>query len=203
MDKEVVIFDFDNTIVDSLKYWKKVVEVEMFKKFGVKPQKEFHRLREGLSNEEMIKVFIRMTCKKIKTSQVLDGWKERMSYYYTNKCKLIRGIDDYLFELKAQGKFLVLASSTEKDLLEIALKHFGLHWYFDAIYTDSIIGFPKQRVEFFKVMLEDMCMPADKVFFFEDNFKSLANAKKIGIDCCALIHKYNKHHKKEFERFNQ
>ena len=34
--KKVIIFDFDNTIVMSLKYWKKVIEKETSKKIQSK-----------------------------------------------------------------------------------------------------------------------------------------------------------------------
>ena len=39
--KKAIIFDFDNTIVMSIKYWKKVIEKETPKKYKVKENPDY------------------------------------------------------------------------------------------------------------------------------------------------------------------
>jgi len=195
MNRDIIMFDFDNTIVNSLEYWHKVLDKEMFIKYGQKPNPIMKAIRKSLSNKDMAEAFIELVGIKSNYTQIYQDWHELMSYYYTNKIKLIKGVKELLVSLKKQGKTLILASATDEKLLKIALKHFEID-IFDHIFTEYNVGYPKSDINFFYQVLEKLDTQSNKVTFFEDSFVSLKNASSIGINCYGLIHKFNKSNKK-------
>lgn len=196
---DIIMFDFDNTLVDSLKYWYKVQDKLAYKHYNIKPNKAFFEKRKDkINNQQAAKAFIEITNIEATANQVLKFWHEKMLEFYTTKIKPIIGIKEFLFKLKNNGKKLVIASATDINLLKKALKHFNLN-VFDEIFTEETIGYCKSYPEFFEVCLDKLNATYDNVFFFEDSFGSISSAARLNIQCCAVIHKFNKQHKKEFE----
>lgn len=194
MEKNIIMFDFDNTLVNSLKYWYKVQENLMFKKYGAKPTPEMERRRHGKNNREVAELFIELSNAKVDYTQIYEDWFNYMEFFYTKKIKMLKNAKQFLLNLKQQGKKLVLASATEFELLQVALKHFGLFDLFDEVYTETIMGYAKIQPEFFDELLTRLNATPEEIFFFEDSYGSIKNATAKGIEVCAVVHKYNKKH---------
>ena len=198
MTKKAIIFDFDNTLVNSLKYWYYEMNKTTFKIYGKKPDKDFVRLRQGKSNQEIAEIFLKLTSLKISTDEVFAQWNNLMYNNYTSKIKLILGAKDLLLKLKADGKKLILATATNIELIKKVLPHFGLD-IFDEIYSENTLKIGKNNPEFFKLLMKKLKLNSDEIFLFEDSFESIMNAKQCNIECCALIHKFNKIHYTELK----
>ncbi len=196
MSKTTIIFDFDNTLVNSLKYWYYEMNITTFKKFGQKPDKNFVRLRQGKSNKEIAEIFLQLTGLKISYNEVFAHWNELMYNNYINKINLITGAKDFLIKLKAKGYKLILATATNIELIKKILPHFALD-IFNEIHSENTLKVGKNNPEFFNTLLKQLQLTCEEVLLFEDSFEAIMNARKINIDCCALIHKFNKHHYKE------
>ena len=147
--KEYIIFDFDNTLVNSLGYWAKTEFVQLFKLYNKKPDKRFKKLKSGTSNAQAAQIFIDLAGVDITVEEVFEKTAKLMEHYYTHNVKMIKGAKEYLLSLKEQGKKIVIASATNKPLLMIALKHFGLDWV-DYIYSESTLNLGKNDVKFFE-----------------------------------------------------
>ncbi|MBQ8792048.1 MAG: HAD family phosphatase [Clostridia bacterium] len=199
MEKDIIMFDFDNTLVDSLPLWYKVLDEEMFTLYGKKVDKNMPQLRVGKSNQEMAETFIKITGINADYKQIFNDWHSKMAVYYTTKIKMIKGAKEFLYILKKQGKTLVLASATQENLLKIALKHFKID-IFDYIFTEESLNHPKYEPDFFEIILDKLNTQASDITFFEDSFSSIKSATSKGIECYALLHKYNKKHKKELTK---
>ena len=198
MAKQVVMFDFDNTIVDSLSSWYEMMTKTMFKRYNSKPSKELKDSFGVLSNKEQAELFIKLTNVNKTPQEIINEWNEIMKYNYLNNIKLIKGAKEFLYKLKSQGKKLILASATDEPLLKIVLKHFDID-IFDSIFTEGNLNLPKHDPIFFKCILKKLNTSPDNVFFFEDSFASTKSATSIGIECCSLIHEFNCKHKEEFK----
>lgn len=196
MKKDYIIFDFDNTLVHSLQYWHKVIDKQMFKLYGQKPNKQMKKLRAG-SNPQIAQNFITLSGLNITIDDVFDGWHHFMKDFYTKKIKMIKGAKEFLLNLKKQGKTLILSSATQDRTIKEALAHFDLD-LFDHIISEDTMGVSKRSVDFFARLLQKLGTTADKVLFFEDSYSSIKCARQNNIDCVALAHKFNKDHKNEF-----
>lgn len=199
MNKEFIIFDFDNTLVDSLGYWKITTDKLMFEKYGLKPNPQMPQLRRGKGNNEIADDFIKLTGLKISHKEVVDGWFDFMSKFYLTKVKMLKGAKEFLFKLKAEGKKLILVSATEKKLLKLALKHFEID-VFDEIFTETSLDCPKRNENFYEIVLSKLKTTANNVFLFEDSFSSIKSAVHSKIETVAFLHEFNKHHKKELKQ---
>lgn len=198
MTKKAIIFDFDNTLVNSLKYWYYEMNKTTFKIYGKKPDKDFVRLRQGKSNQEIAKIFLKLTSLKISTDEVFAQWNNLMYNNYISKIKLIPGARELLLKLKTNGKKLILATATNIELIKQVLPHFELD-IFDEIHSENTLKVGKNSPEFFNLLMKKLKLKSDEVFLFEDSFESIMNARKYNIECCALIHKFNKAHLTELK----
>ena len=94
--KKYIIFDFDNTIVDSLDYWYQVMDIETFEHFGIPTIEDFRIQRRGMGNKEIAELFVRLAGVKESIDAVMNFWYSRMKIYYTEKVELIQGVRDWL-----------------------------------------------------------------------------------------------------------
>lgn len=202
MDKKIVIFDFDNTIVNSLDYWHKVIDKETFLAFGKKPYKDMKKFRGGVGNKEIALSFIKITGLDISVEDVYDKWCELMEKYYLNKIKFVKGAKDYILQLQKEGKKLILASATEEKLLRKLLKAYNLDVFKD-IFTETSVGCPKYDPKHFKTILKKLKAKPEDVMIFEDSFVSIKSATSLGIEAVALINHLNKFRKEEYKKMSR
>ena len=189
---KVIMFDFDNTLVNSLKFWYKSIDKEAFKFFHKKINPEFNAARKGLTNKEIAQCFVEYSGTSASVDEVSKFWHGRMIYYYKNKIKIIAGARELLEKLVSMKYKLVLASATPKKVLNEALKFFDLEKYFSKIYTEDSLKTPKRKPLFYEKLLADLKISANEMFVFEDSFFSLKSAGAVHIKSCALIHNFNR-----------
>ena len=199
MKYKYVMFDFDNTTVDSLDYWHRVMQKEAFIDFGVKIDKSFKHQMTKLNNNDKAERFIEITGINASVQDVRDYWDKRMAYYYCNKVKLLKGIIPFLESLKSQGYKIVLVTASEQGVIDIAIKHFGLDVFYSDEITETEMGYPKSDVRFFENLLKYLKVKPSELLFFEDFAKSVENAHSVGIDCVGVIHHINKDKKSILE----
>lgn len=197
--KKVIIFDFDNTIVMSLKYWKKVIEKETAKKYKVSENLYFAEKRHGYSNIDTAKLFLKMHSNVPATyNKIIDYWYSYMQDKYTNNVNFVAGAYQFLQNLKQKGYKLILATATGKILLEKALKIFNLQNFFDRVICEEEIGKSKKEPDiYYKIMQEFKVKPKD-CLYFEDSLIAITTANKLGIDCVAMINNLNKSNLNKF-----
>ena len=192
MEQMFVFFDFDNTLVDSLRYWYKILNKDMFIKYNKKIDKDFPRKRKGLSNLEIAQVFVDITGVDKTAVEINDEVYSQMEIYYKNKIHMLKGAKEFLLKLKTEGKKLILITATDLSLVKIALEHFGIYQIFEWIFTEESIGKHKRDTEFLEYCFSVVKCKKDDILLFEDSVASLKSAIRLGIDSFGIIHKYNK-----------
>lgn len=196
MNKNIIIFDFDSTLVDSLGFWRKTIEHLSYEYYNLKPNKNLRGLIHGGNNIEKAKKVLNILNVKDNHENLLNFWKNKMSYFYTNKIKIIKEAKEFLINLKKQGKKLVIASATDEDLLKTALKHFDID-IFDVIFTERGLNISKKNPLFYQTCLTQLNTSKDSVIFFEDSFSAIKTAVNFGIESIGIINKFNRTHKQE------
>ena len=186
------MFDFDSTLVDSLKYWYKSIDKEAFKHFKIKVRKGFPEARAGLTNREIYKCFVEFSKTTATPKEVADFWYDTMIKNYKTKIKIIAGAREFLEMMKHKGYKLVLASATPLRVLNFALDHFDFKKYFEYVVTEESIKEPKREPDFYVKLLEKLGITKKEIFVFEDSFVSLKAANEMGIKTCAIKHSINK-----------
>ena len=202
MEQEIIIFDFDNTIVNSIWHWKKAINIDTFNYFHAKPSKAFKNNHGAKSNIELAEYFLELTKVNSTPAEVLRVWYDYMFVYYTKQVKFIKGVIEYIKSLKEQGKKIVLASATGDTLLYPVLRELKIEKLFDTVITESEIGYSKRDPMFFARLLKKIDASPEDVFLFEDSYYSIFSAASIRIQSCAVLGKYNKKHKNRLKEIS-
>ena len=199
--KKAIIFDFDNTIVSSIKYWKRVIDKETAKKYKVKVDPSFVVIRHGYSNIDTAKLFLDMH-KGLSTNykEIVDFWYDYMEDKYASKVNFVLGAYQFLQTLKQKGYKLILATATGKILLDKALKVFNLQNIFDLVITEAEVGKSKKEPDIFYKIMDEFNLKASDCLYFEDSLIAITTAKKLGIDCVAMVNNLNKNNLSKFNK---
>lgn len=180
MNKQYVIFDMDGTLVDSMVYWRNLVQ-------------EYIRSKG-------ITVDMAAVLSKIKTMTVLQSTQyfakeypflgspeqmaqdifELMGKHYLNDVQIKDGITEYLQKLKARGVKMCIATITGRDLMTVCLSRLGLMDYFDFILTGSEVTIGKNTPEMYLRCAETFGAAPEDIAVFEDTLNAITTAKEAG-----------------------
>ncbi len=192
--KKVIIFDFDNTLVWSLKDWKQMIDHDTATHFGVEENLDFEKTRHGLSNRDTAALFIQMHPVNTTVNYIIDFWYKYMEDKYKTSVKMVDGVLDFLQSLREKGYTLVLASATGKSLLYKAIDIFDLRKYFDHIVCEDDVGKSKKDPDIFLKILEMTSARVEECLYIEDSHIAINTAKGLGFDCVGIISELNEKH---------
>lgn len=177
------IFDMDGTILDSSPMWAEVSPT-VLRTFGVEPKASIRRDMLPLGMREFAPV-LKRDYSLPQPVEVIDGAIEAIvRRYYTEEARLKDGALDFLKVLKAAGVPVVLATATDRELVEPALKKTGAWDLFDAIYTCAEVGAGKRSPEIYRRAAGSS--PKATAWVFEDALYAMETARADGFPVCAV-----------------
>ncbi len=198
--KKVILFDFDNTLVESLADWKQMIDHDTARHYGVAENPEFEPNRHGYSNKDTAKLFLKMHPTVEATyEQVVDYWYDYMEEKYRNNITYFDGAVEFLKALKDKGYKLVLATATGRKLLNKAFDIYDIKKYFDLVICEEDVGKSKMEPDIYIKIMEHFNIEAKDCLYFEDSSIAIKTASNLGIDCVALISKLNE---KKIDKYN-
>lgn len=180
-----VIFDFDGTLFDTMPFWAGLGS-SMIKKAGLTPI-------EGL-DEAVLFMTLEESCQFIKkeyhleqtVEELIDNVVSEVTQFYCLEAKPKDGICELLQELERRNIKCVIATASDRRLIEIALKRFGLYEYFDDIFTCSELGLNKQSGEIYERCASHMGLTPETTAVFEDILVATRSAKQSGFFTVAV-----------------
>ena len=172
-----IIFDFDGTLFDSMFLWQNLAS-DYLRSIGKEPSLSLIKQIESKTFEQAC-YFIKQTYYlRQSEEQIQKGMQQTLKQGYAKKIKPKPGVISFLHQLKQQGIFCVIASSTNKEWIELALKHYQLENYFEKIYTCDALKINKDQPLFYELVLKDMNLNKEEVLIFEDAYYAIMSAKK-------------------------
>jgi phosphoglycolate phosphatase len=183
MNKTVIVFDFDGTIVDSLRILIRILN-QMADKFGFKKieSNDIEIIRE-MSAREILSV---MKIPFYKLPQVESYIRIGISKEFIN-AHVQLGIKLVLESLKKKGFILGILSSNSEENIKQYLTKTNLN-IFDFIYSGSSI-FGKSRV--INSMIKDKKLSKSTTMYVGDETRDIQAAQKSGIKVIAVSWGYN------------
>lgn len=198
--KKVIIFDFDNTVVNSLKYWRKTMGLDCEKYLGLDHFAGFEKLIHKKGNREAAQIFIDVHNLNMTVDEIISIWYKNMFEYYKNNCKLVLGVRQFLEALKNNGYTLVIASATNVSLLGPVLKVYELDKLFDHVVCEDFVGKNKGYPDIYNEVLRVCGAEAKDCLYFEDSLTAITTATSLGIDSVAVVSKFNAHNQAAFDK---
>lgn len=187
INKKVIIFDLDGTLVDSGKYWDYAL-LDVLQRIGV--SSELAKYGNGAYIGERINVIIDRegNPSKIPLAELIK---------YANDAFLtqIEKADDFyvrngFFELvmafRERGKNLVLASNTDKYVVEKMMKMLEIENMFDYVITGDMVKKRKPDPEIYNAVSKHFGVTNNQCLVFEDSMPGIEAAKRAKMDTIAI-----------------
>ncbi len=101
--------------------------------------------------------------------------------FYENEVELKEGVAEVLAYCKDEGIKMCIASASDKELINVALKHCGIEAYFTGIFSCAEIGKGKDQPDVYLQALEHLGTKAEETCIFEDSHVAIETADRLGM----------------------
>lgn len=176
------IFDADGTLMDSMHIWDTVDSAFLMMR-GIIPKEQGLFRKYGYFNA--INYIIENYHLDMTADEVRNDMLKILEYYYYNVATAKDGIRDFLKKLRDNGVRCVVATATDRYLMEPALERNGLLEYFDAVFTTKEVGISKHEPDIYNIA-KDYLNADENTFVFEDAAYAIDTAKKAGYKVIAI-----------------
>jgi len=173
------IFDLDGTLLDSTSVWAKV-DMDFLGKRGIPNTKEYmeeikvHTFESGaVYTKEKYNL-------PESTEEIIKEWFDMAYEAYAHKVEVKPYARDYLKGLRAQGKCLAVATSSDEILFESCLKRNDIYNCFDSFTQTKEVERGKRFPDVYLRAAEKSGCPVSECIVFEDVLSAVKAAKSGG-----------------------
>lgn len=189
-NKKYILLDLDGTVADSaegiiksaknaLRYFGIDVEDSELYSFIGPPLRESFKKYANLSEDQREKA--------------LEIYRQRYRAVGWTESKPYAGIPELVKELKAQGRFVALASAKPEPFCTLILKQFGILEYFDYVGAALLDGSRDDKAAIIRLTLENLGNPPlEDVIMVGDRNYDVEGAHKTGVQCVGAKYGYSK-----------
>ena len=173
------IFDMDGTLLDSMPVWDHAGE-QYLESLGIIPEEDLSR---KLATFSMMEGAVYMKEKydlPFQCEEIIDGVKDIVRECYHEKVPLKPGVREFLSKLKRFDIPMTVATATDLDLAEAALKRTGIDSYFTKVVTCQEAGTGKSQPDIFHLARSYMKTEIEDTWVFEDTTHAAATVKRAG-----------------------
>jgi len=179
MNKSLIIFDMDGTLVDSSRLLANAIN-HVRSRLGLPPM-PYDAIIGAVNDHHLnpARYFY-------ESEQFLPIHEQYFSEYYTanhtTQLRLYKGIHPLLKSLKAAGKTLALATNAHRISALESLEHLGITSCFDAVACHDDVPHPKPAPDMLYHILKTLDLPKQSALFVGDGPRDEEAAEAAGID---------------------
>ncbi|MCH5297175.1 MAG: HAD family phosphatase [Ruminococcus sp.] len=187
------IFDLDGTLLDSMYIWDGIGEAYL-RSIGFEPKENLCETFRSMSLYQAACYCRSEYGVPLSVQEIMDGVNKMVERYYSDEVQLKFGIKELLKELYHRGVKMCIATATERNQVEAALKRCGVLHYFTEIFTCTSVGYGKDNPSIYREALKHLGTEKTKTVVFEDAEYALITAKADGF---VTVGVYDEHEKNQ------
>ena len=173
------ILDIDGTLLDSMHIWNHVAEDYLIS-MGITPRPDLNEELLGIGGHEIPKYFKVEYGVPGTLDDITRGIYQLLEDYYFHKAELKAGVFDLLDGLSERGIKMVVATATERHLMEPALARCGIAKYFLRIFTCREERTSKSNPDIYIRAADYLGTEIENTLVFEDAPYAVKSAKEAG-----------------------
>lgn len=185
MDFKAAIFDFDGTLVDSMRVWS-TIAMSWAKKNGIELTDELLNTAKYATVEE-IKDYIRIHYKHINIGRVVRQWSLRALYHYLVTIHPLEGAKEYLRLLHEKGVKIAIATNCPPFLCRTTLVRLGMNRYIDALVSSRSVGKSKSEPDIFLKAASILGVEPPRCMVYEDSHVAIEGVRKANMKLTAVF----------------
>lgn len=179
------IFDFDGTLIDSMWAWTTVAS-RYLKAQGVTPKDDIDTRIFRMSLEDASALIRREYHLAQSEEEIQNGMNALVDDLYRNTFQLKPGVRELLEELKRRGVKCCMATASDREIVEPALRRTGIYDYLDFVFTCSELHADKNTPYIYNYVRSYMETPTSETVVFEDAYHAIRTAKSAGFPVAAI-----------------
>ncbi|MGR3301344.1 MAG: HAD family hydrolase [Candidatus Scalindua sp.] len=197
-----IIFDMDGVVVDGMPYhiqsWKEALStIDM----SVSDLEIY--LMEGMTGRETMEIFVSKSNRSLSDETAEEVIKlKRKIFNDIFTVTLIKGIKDFLFELKDRQYNLALVTGTRLEVVKKVLQ-VGLDDIFKVIVTGESVNKGKPDPEPYVKAVEELGTRKEDCIVIENAPAGITSAKSAGLTCFAVQTSLPEEYLKDADRIFQ
>ncbi|MBR2294755.1 MAG: HAD family phosphatase [Clostridiales bacterium] len=183
---DLLIFDLDGTILDSMDLWNRV-DIAFLSKRGFQVTEEYTDIVKSRSMEDAAVYTKEAFGLRESPEEIMDEWNTMVGYAYAKEVALKPGVMEYLERASSLGLKLAFATALAKEHAYNALSNNGILNMFECGKTLEDVGKKTDKRDPFIYLsiTQRLNIPPRRTIVYEDVPAALEGARKGGfITCC-------------------
>ena len=173
------IIDLDGTILDSMPIWDNAAKVYL-NNLNIEAEDGLDKMMFAMSMVEGAVFLKERYCLDGTTEEIVSGINRTIEEFYNRDVRLKTGAEQFLTDMKQTGIKMTAATSSDRQLVEGALKRLNIRNCFDRIFTCTEIGSGKTNPDIYLAAAEFMKTFPKDTWVFEDARHAIRTAKNAG-----------------------
>lgn len=183
------IFDLDGTVLDTMSIWEALGEKYLRAK-GIEPEKDLRRKMSVMSLIGAAEYFREHYHVTDNVEKIVSDVVKEVKDFYENIAEVKAGMPEFLASLDTKNIRMCIATATDRELAESALKRCGIDGYFGKIFTCGELGTGKDKPDIYNIALQYLGTERENTAVFEDAYHAAQTAKNAGFKLCGVFDKF-------------